>query len=356
MAKISYVLITRDDALITAWRVAFASHGLILLTTPARRDLHSEVVAALGDATNPVLLIDLAYLAQQKTTLIDWIQRFNQTYRHGVVVAISAHSAHISTGQNNWAKKSGALGLLPRAHAMEMPQAMAQFLRLSQEAGAPVKNIDTENYLREAGFDADSIVDELRISEEVMALLKQHSLTPAALVSDMEMAPELAHEDRSYHLKKYRLCIVAKDMVTWLAQRLDVPRARATNVGKVLQRLGYIYHVVYEQDFNDTALFFRVARNEQNIDDMFIQVVLQKLLQNRHGLVADRTYGGKKYEDCFVGSAFVDWLVDKHRFSADKAIDIGRQLFDLGAFHHVLNEHPFIDGNYYYSLAKKPEA
>jgi hypothetical protein len=356
MAKISYVLIARDEALITAWRAAFEAQGLILLTTPSRRDLHSEVVAALGDATNPVLLIDLAYLAQQKTTLIDWIQSFNQTYRNGVVVAISAHSAHISTGQNNWAKKSGALGLLPRAHVMEMPQAMAQFLHISQEGHTPVQNIDVENYLRAVGFDAASIADELRISQEVMSLLKQHSLTPAALVSDMEMAPELAHEDRSYHLKKYRLCIVAKDMVTWLAQRLDVSRAMATNVGKVLQRLGYIYHVVYEQDFNDDKLFFRVARNEQNLDDLFIQVVLQKLLQNRHGLVADRTYGGKKYEDCFVGSAFVDWLVAKHRFSADKAIDIGRQLFDLGAFHHVLNEHPFIDGNYYYSLAKKPEA
>jgi Domain found in Dishevelled, Egl-10, and Pleckstrin (DEP) len=356
MAKISYVLITRDDALITAWRAAFATQGLILLTTPARRDLHSEVVAALGDATNPVLLIDLAYLAQQKITLIDWIKNFNQTYRHGVVAAISAHSAHISTGQNNWAKKSGALGLLSRAHVMEMPQTMMQFLRLSQEGNAHIKLIGQRAYLGEVGFDPDSINDELTISQDVMALLKQHSLTPAELVSDMEMAPMLAHEDRSYMLKKYRLCVVAKDIVSWLARRLDTSRPMATNVGKVLQRLGYIYHVVYEQDFNDATLYFRIARNEQNIDDMFIQVVLQKLLQNRHGLVADRSYGGKKYADCFVGSAFVDWLVDKHRFSADKAIDIGRQLFDLGAFHHVLNEHPFIDGNYYYSLAKKPEA
>lgn len=45
MAKISYVLITRDGALITAWRAAFQAQGLILLTTPARRKLHSEVVA-----------------------------------------------------------------------------------------------------------------------------------------------------------------------------------------------------------------------------------------------------------------------------------------------------------------------
>ncbi len=355
MATISYLLITRDDALITAWRTAFAAQGLILLTTPTRRDLHSEVVAALGDATNPILLIDLAYLAQQKTTLIDWIQNLNQTYRHGVAVAISAYSAHISTGQNNWAKKSGALGLLPRAHAMEMPQIMMQFLRMAHEGETHVSAMDAERYLREVGFEPGSIADELGISHEVMALLKQHSLTPAALVSDMEMAIELAHEDRSYLLKKYRLCIVAKDMVSWIARRLDVPRAMATNVGKLLQRLGYIYHVVYEQDFNDATLYFRIARNEQNIDAMFIQVVLQKLLQNRHGLVADRSYGGKKYADCFIGSAFVDWLVHKHRFSADKAIDIGRHLYDLGAFHHVLNEHPFIDGYYYYSLAKKPE-
>lgn len=355
MANISYLLATQDEALTIAWRAAFEAHDLILLTTPKRHDLHAEIVAALGDTHNPVVLIDLAYLAVHKTTLIEWIARFNAIYRNGRVVAISAHSAHVTDGQKKWAEKSGALGLLPRVHAMEMPQAMAIFLRTVHPGDARVANLDQADYLREVGFPVESISAELEHSRQVELLLKQHNLTPANLAAEMAMSSALPHQDRMYHLKKYRECLVASDMVTWLAERLITTREMASSVGKVQQRMGYSYHVVYEKDFSDLKLFFRLARNEKNIDELFIQVVLQKLLQNRHGLVADRTYNAKKYEHCFIGSEFVNWLVDKHRFSTDKAIDIGRQLFDLGAFHHVLNEHPFIDGYYYYCLAKKPE-
>jgi Domain found in Dishevelled, Egl-10, and Pleckstrin (DEP) len=356
MAKISYLLATQDEPLTLAWRAAFKAQGLILLNTPRRNDLHAEVVAALGDASNPVVLIDLAYLATHQITLIDWMAQFNNTYRDGLAIALSAYSSRVTEGQTQWCRKSGALGLLPRAHVMEMPQTMAQFLQLIQPDNGQIKNIERAQYLREAGFPSEHIADELENSRQVEVLFKHHDLTPALLAAEMEAAAELAHKDRLYHLKKYRECVVASDMVTWLAGRLETSRALAVNAGRVLQRMGYAYHVLYEQDFSDQKLFFRLARNEKNIDELFIQVVLQKLLQNKHGLVADRTYNAKKYADCFVGSAFVDWLVDKHRFATDKAIDIGRQLFDLGAFHHVLFEHPFIDGNYYYSLAKKPEA
>ncbi|MGB8856693.1 MAG: hypothetical protein WCC58_08500 [Burkholderiales bacterium] len=356
MAKISYVLATQDEALTIAWRAAFAAHGLILLNTPRRDDLHAEVVAALGDARHPVVLIDLAHLAAHKITLIEWMARFNDTYRDGLVVAIAAYSAHVTDGQNKWTEKCGALGLLPRAHVMEMPQTVAQFLRLADPAGAAIRAMDQAHYLREAGFPSESIADELENSRQVDMLLKLHNSTPAGIAAEMEADPALKHKDRMYHLKQYRECLVATDMVTWLADRLETTRILAGNVGKVLQRMGYCYHVVYEQDFSDRKLFFRLARNEKNIDELFIQVVLQKLLQNRHGLVADRTYNTKKYEHCFVGAEFVDWLVAKHQFTTAKAIDIGRQLFDLGAFHHVLNEHPFIDGYYYYCLAKKAQA
>jgi Domain found in Dishevelled, Egl-10, and Pleckstrin (DEP) len=356
MTKISYVLATHDEALMLAWGTAFATHGLILLNTPKRDDLHAEIVGALGDARNPVVLVDLAYLSERKITLFDWIARFNETYRGGLVFAISAYSAHVSQGQNKWAEKSGAVGLLPRVHAMEMPQAILQFEQSANPGSPLIPNIDLAKYLREVGFPAASIAAELENSRQVEALLERYQMTAASLVAEMEMSPALPHKTRLYRLKKYRECVVTSDMVTWLADRLETSRALAVNVGKVLQRMGYIYHVVYEQDFSDQKLFFRISRNEKNIDELFIQVVLQKLLQNKHGLVADRTYNTTTYQHCFIGSEFVDWLVDKHRFSVDKAIDIGRQLFDVGAFHHVLNEHPFIDGYYYYSLAKKPEA
>lgn len=64
--------------------------------------------------------------------------------------------------------------------------------------------------------------------------------------------------------------------------------------------------------------------------------------------VRDRSYRGKSYRACFAGSEAVDWLCRRYRLGIGEAEGIGRNLIDLGVFHHVVDEHGFIDGNFFY--------
>jgi Domain found in Dishevelled, Egl-10, and Pleckstrin (DEP) len=354
MAINRFLLASRDAALLQVWSIAFESQQLPLLTTPELDSLEREIVAGLGDAKEVAVLIDLAYLGSRGIMLHDWVASMRKLYRDCDVIAIAAHGAHVTQGQIQWAQKCGATVLFPRAHVVEMPGVMQQLCEVFDKPFPAAGAASGATLLGKTGFSTEEAQRELEFNRLVDNVLAQNSTNLQKLVQELDGSDGLTHSDRRYRLKNYHSCLVASDMVAWLAKRLSIARPDAVKVGLVMQRQGLIYHVVYKQDFADQKLYFRLAHNTPKIDAIFIQVVLQKLLQNKHGLVTNRTYNGKTYQHCFIGEEFTHWLVKQHRFSVENAIDIGRQLFELGAFHHVLNEHPFIDGYYYYALTGNP--
>jgi hypothetical protein len=64
--------------------------------------------------------------------------------------------------------------------------------------------------------------------------------------------------------------------------------------------------------------------------------------------VRDRRHRLSLFPRCLVGREAVDWLVGAERVSRDEAVALGQQLFERGAIRHVLDEHPFRDGEYFY--------
>ncbi|MCA1994006.1 MAG: mechanosensitive ion channel, partial [Coleofasciculus sp. S288] len=64
--------------------------------------------------------------------------------------------------------------------------------------------------------------------------------------------------------------------------------------------------------------------------------------------IADRRYRLNLYPACFIGSEAVEWLVHKRNCTREEAIDLGQLLVDWGIIHHVLDEHPFRDGYFFY--------
>jgi NADH dehydrogenase FAD-containing subunit len=64
-------------------------------------------------------------------------------------------------------------------------------------------------------------------------------------------------KDRRYLLKPFPKCFVASECVTWLCDHLKIEKNAAVKVGLLLQRLGFIDHVVSEHKFKDDNLFFR---------------------------------------------------------------------------------------------------
>lgn len=72
-------------------------------------------------------------------------------------------------------------------------------------------------------------------------------------------------------------------------------------------------------------------------------------------VVKDRVYHLKKYEECFVGSEAVEWIVRKTGVERERAVAIGQCLLDLGYLYHVVRGEPFRDGFYFYRFAAETE-
>ncbi|AFY67145.1 mechanosensitive ion channel domain-containing protein [Geitlerinema sp. PCC 7407] len=80
-------------------------------------------------------------------------------------------------------------------------------------------------------------------------------------------------------------------------------------------------------------------------------------MQGEHGVeVRDRRYLFHVYPDCFVGSEAVEWLLQALRCSRDEALEVGQRLMDEGFIYHVLDEHPFRDGYFFYTFQKPSQA
>ncbi len=64
--------------------------------------------------------------------------------------------------------------------------------------------------------------------------------------------------------------------------------------------------------------------------------------------IADRRHLLTQYTRCFVGSDAVEWLMRAQDLSRAEAVRLGQTLIERGILHHVLDEHPFRDGAFFY--------
>jgi potassium efflux system protein len=64
--------------------------------------------------------------------------------------------------------------------------------------------------------------------------------------------------------------------------------------------------------------------------------------------IADRRHLFNTYPRCFVGAEAVEWLMRREDLSRGDALQLGQRLVERGIIHHVLDEHPFRDGAFFY--------
>jgi len=76
---------------------------------------------------------------------------------------------------------------------------------------------------------------------------------------------------------------------------------------------------------------------------------LSRKMQGRGGVtVEDRKYRGKTYRQCFVGSEAIAWMREKGRLDGKSPDAVAEAMGLAGLVHHVLREHQFTDGNYFF--------
>jgi small-conductance mechanosensitive channel len=72
--------------------------------------------------------------------------------------------------------------------------------------------------------------------------------------------------------------------------------------------------------------------------------------------IHDRRHLLKTYPRCFVGSEAVDWLVRNEGLNRAEALMLGQALVERNVIHHVLDEHGFHDGNFFYRFREDDAA
>jgi small-conductance mechanosensitive channel len=82
-----------------------------------------------------------------------------------------------------------------------------------------------------------------------------------------------------------------------------------------------------------------------------VEKALARLVSSGEVSIRDRRHLLKRYPRAFVGREAVDWLVGREGLTRLEAVELGERWVALGRVRHVLDEHGFRDGHFYYRLS-----
>jgi small-conductance mechanosensitive channel len=95
----------------------------------------------------------------------------------------------------------------------------------------------------------------------------------------------------------------------------------------------------------------QMSRDERGPHDWTaaeLEAALERMMGPEGVPRADRRHWLRVHRDCFVGSDAVAWLMKREGLTRNEAGELGERLGELGRIRHVLDEHGFRDGPFYY--------
>lgn len=249
-------------------------------------------------------------------------------------------AGHVSAVDRGWVKSLGFADLIASFEDTSPDAALRQALDLvARTVGLPALAIaDLARY--------QSTAPKVPPRLSLRASIRARTGKDAEALTDW-LSSRLDIRDRSYHFKKYPACFLGTEAVRWMAQHLQLSPNQAVEVGQALQTLGLLYHVAHEQVFADASLFFRF-RAPAELPQIDLGLALQTLRDRL--VVADRNHLGTVYSNCWVGQDAVDVLCAEHAIARHESQLVLHRLMQFGLFEHVVGEHGFIDGRYFYQL------
>lgn len=257
----------------------------------------------------------------------------------------------ISPAEQAWARHVGIASLLPGTSVAAWQDSLVPVLsRMLFTLGRPgVDAVKIEAYVNELlrtgaeprpGPIKDAYVDAYQ--------LESSGLNAARLLEAMRGPNGVAVGDRSWRGRSYRDCFVASQAVDWLVARFGMRRPAALRTCAFLWRTDRIHHVLRQAAFDDDFLFFRFSGRRSELERVDL-VQVETAMRSRAGVpVSERTHLGKLYPRCFTGTDAVEWMMARYALPLGAAETVGQRLLELGVFHHVLDEHGFLEGKFFY--------
>jgi hypothetical protein len=259
------------------------------------------------------------------------------------VMLMRMSEGHVSEEDRRWVRELGFADLLPEPEASDPEGVLRQAVDWAA-ATLGVPALAGEELARFARASATGVTELTP-----RALIRRRTGLAAEAFAE-RLAAVLDIQDRRWLLHSYPRCFVGSEAVQRIAATWACTPAEAVELGRALARLGLLVHVVAEHDFGEENLYFRLS-----IDDGALGPSLGALwetLSLAGGVQAKtRSYLGKSYPDCWVGSDAVERLCKRHSLTRLQAWLALHRMMQFGLFEHVTRARPFIDGDFYYRFA-----
>jgi hypothetical protein len=258
----------------------------------------------------------------------------------------------VSAPEQAWARHAGIASLLPGSTAAAWQDSLAPVLaRVLEAIDGPAPDLArleayVNGLLRSGAEPRPGPVKDAYVDAFHLGTAGIHA---GRLYEAMQASGGVASADRAWRGKSYRDCFVASQAVDWAAARHGIAREAALRACTFLWRTGRLHHVLRDADFRDDFLFFRFSGRRAELDRIDLVEVEQAMRSPREGVrLGERTHLSRNYPRCFVGAEAVDWLMGRYGVGVGTAETVGQRLLELGVFHHVLDEHGFVEGKFFY--------
>jgi hypothetical protein len=350
-------LLLASSAEESLWQGAFASQGLEAEPVPLTDDL-GYLAGDTRMARAAAAMIDVPLLALNGHTPLG-IAVFLQARFPGMSLFVRfPDRTGISPGEQAWARHAGIASLLPGSSAAAWQPSLAPVLGRMVEAvgGGAVHLASLEAWINETlrtgaeprpGLVKDAHMDAYQ--------LERAGVSAARLAEAMQGPGGVPVAERTWHGKPYRECFVASEAIDWLVARFGLRRELAVKACEFLWRTGRIHHVLRQAAFADDQLYFRFSGRRTDLDRVDLAHA-EAAMRGKDGVqIAERTYLAKAYPRCFVGDDAARWLMQRYALPLGAAETIGQRLLELGTFHHVVDEHGFVESKFFYRFRADEE-
>lgn len=347
--KISVLLDLPAGASRSALRAGLMASNLPPTDLPIDQHQRDTVLRGLADRDEAVVFIDISHTASSNRPGIlelDALVPKGPIRRR--VFLTRLEGGHISLADRHWVQSLGFSDIFPEFSTADS----AGWLRQALEGIHTLFSLPTMAPAELARY-LGALVGEAKAATPRDRLRHLTGLSAEALAQKLSGLLDI--RDRSYRLKPYLQCFVGKEATAVIARTFDCSDSQAVSLGQDLGTLGLLVHVTHDHSFQNENLFFRLAVsdavNRLNLGKIHVELI------GKHGVaVADRSYLGKVYPDCWIGSEAVDWLVARYKLARHEAWIVLEHLAQFGLLEHVLQEHDIQDSEYYYRFTRPAAA
>jgi hypothetical protein len=296
----------------------------------------AELLQDLVEQRNTFFFIDIAALNHgENLSLLDLNRLIPQGDCRQRVFLTRLEGDHVSLADRYWVRSLGFADLYPEFSIADIAGPLGQALKAMD---VPVEQSEMASNL-------SAMVGETKVSDPRDRLRRLTGLSAETLTHKLRGLINV--RDRTFRLKTYPQCFVGEEATTTIAKTFRCSHTQAVALGQDLGTLGLLEHVTDDHAFESAHLYFRWGISDV-VDRLPLGQVYAGLASKEGVPVEDRSYLGRSYPRCWIGSEAVDWLCKRYKLSRHDSVVVLRRFAQFGLVEHVLQEHAVKDRDHFY--------